>query len=147
MRRYWLAWLVLSSFIIGVIAVIILSIWPYETLYIKEPITVKTKVLTTESAVILNIDYCNYRLSDKLVFSIVDNATLRAYELYSSSGTALKKGFVKGCKVRDIPVPLSLLASNLPNGTYYYQFDLDFDVNPLKTIHKTFKTEVFELRR
>lgn len=130
--------------IVGIFAITVglVSYWEYQStdvLDIKNPITVEPPIASSGNPIVLTLNYCkNYSASGSVRISFVGDAI----EIFQPMATDSQP---KGC-YKDIKAPILLPpATVVPAGTYRIKFNVNYQINPIKTVHKVFYTEKFTI--
>lgn len=134
---------------IGVISLFILlclvglvSFWlyyPYETVtHTHDPWEIETPVVIAGETALIHLDACrNTKISPRIHRSLVDGFIIN----YPVVEGASVHGLI-GCYNHSVGVTIP---EYVPSGTYHFVTVLEYNMNPLRTIRKTYKTEEFTI--
>lgn len=139
---------IIGALVFGLLGLVINFAWwryaPYEVATVEQPITVLNDYRAVSPNDILRLGIIveksgNYTASNISTNVICSDGGLYGVERVDVGGENVPQGsFVRERQFR--------ISANIPKGTTcYFQFDLDYEVNPVRTIRETWKTEVFEV--
>lgn len=123
-----------ASFILIFIIWAIFMFWwiyPYKTFILNRPYRILTPLVEQGGLFIYEIDYCKYTEVDA-------NVNRKFVDGLEYVMPEIKPNFEKGCyiKIQTIKIP-----ENLPPNTYHLKIQVDYKMNPIRTItHKIITT-------
>ena len=114
-----------------------MSFYPYKTLWINEPMKVITPVVKAGEMLFINLEYEKFTDKPSDINKQLINGMIHTYE---KSYSNLPKGKHKYTYGMVIPKFLS-------PGKYKVVFTVSYEVNPFRTVTKTFSSEEFTVTR
>lgn len=134
-----LAYVVLVAAFVMVGAVIYWSSQSTDILDINAPITVVPPIASSETPVVLSLNYCKkIGATGSVRVSFVSQTA----EIFQPVGSDSQP---KGC--HDLKAPILLPPATLvPPGRYKIKFHAVYKINPLKSVTKDFYTEEFTIQ-
>ncbi len=140
-RDSYLEFLAVAAFIavISVFAVIIFWLYyPYNVLVIKDqPVKILRYAQKAGDYTVFQIDYCKYSdARGEVTWDITSKQSVTLLPAYTDMTP-------KSCAIIEDPV---LIPSNLPPGTYYITWRVDYHVNPLRNVIYEFKSQTFAIK-
>lgn len=148
---YKIALFLLGLCTLFLIYAIVLLVWPYQTIKLNGPIIVTNAPIPAGSTAIYTVDQCRY--TDAVIHTIrrlvsddqstpslnTDTANRTVYIPLGSSDSRAPRG----CNIFT-PPPVQIPMST-PPGTYHIEFELHFEVNPIREIVKTVESKPFSV--
>lgn len=132
---HWIAGIAMIFSSLFFIIILFWWSWPYKTVEYKSPVTVLNKTVKAGQVVQYRIDYCKY--VDYSAY--VDRAFVDGI-IYTVP--TVRPNLPTGChvKIQSVEVP-----ANLPPSEYKLKVYVTFQVNPIRTITKSYETNIFNV--
>lgn len=125
---------------IFVATAVVLSVWPYKTVDVVEPIEITNKPIEAGTVAEYVVEQCRHTDATAIVTRRLISRSDR--ELYIPLGGNTSES-PAGCYT--FRPPAILIPLDTPPGLYEIEFKLEFEVNPIRTIEKRVLSEVFEV--
>lgn len=147
----------IALFLLGICTVFVafaitLLIWPYQTLELKSPIVITNAPIQAGNVALYRVNQCRY--TDSVIHTIrrlvsdnqtqvqVNSDTAADRTVYIPLGSSDSRS-PKGC-YNFTPPPVMIPSSTVP-GKYHIEFELHFEVNPIREIVKTVESQSFQV--
>lgn len=130
--RVWIYRITIPLLAVSTVAVIIalfLSLWPYRTAEIVQPITITNQPVEAGTVVEYEVQQCRYTDATATVTRRLISKSDR--ELYIPLGGNTSQA-PTGCYT--FHPPAILIPRDTPPGEYTIEFKIEFEVNPIRTI-------------
>jgi hypothetical protein len=114
---------------IAVIIALFLTLWPYKTVEVREPIKITNQPVAAGTVVSYEVEQCRYTDATATVTRRLISKSNR--ELYIPLGGNTSQA-PAGCYT--FTPPAVLIPIDTPPGEYTIEFKLEFQVNPIRTI-------------
>lgn len=138
MNKVWqiFAWITINFTLGFLLLIIFWLVYPYKVIEFKQPIKILTPQVKRGEHLSYEVDYCKYSNHQPLITrTFIDGVIYQVPD-------GISKLNDKGCGVNTIQM---YIPKALPTGKFYVEINYHYELNPVRKLDITVKTEQFEI--